>query len=86
MMRGNVSIKSSVPKLLNLILRLSRLSLSKISNDLWEIISPASISTSIYMIVTPVFVKPFIRARCTGAPPLNLGNKDGWTFMQPYLG
>ena len=28
------------------------------------------------MIVTPVFVKPFIRARCTGAPPLNLGNKD----------
>ena len=60
------------------------------SSPIWvscfKIISPVSIPTSIYIVVTPVFLSPFKTAHWIGAAPLYFGSKEPCTFMQPLLG
>ena len=62
------------------------LSVSKIGISAILMISPVSIPSSINIIVTPVFLSPFIIAHWIGAEPRYLGRIDAWTLTQPFLG
>jgi hypothetical protein len=47
---------------------------------------PVSIPASSLKTVTPVDVSPASSARCTGAAPLQRGNKEKCRFINPFLG
>ena len=48
--------------------------------------SPASSSAAMYMMVTPVSVSPLMTAQLMGAAPRYLGSRDEWTLMHPMGG
>ena len=52
----------------------------------FNITSPASSSSSMYIMLTPVSVSPFKMAECIGDAPLYFGSREECTFIIPYFG
>ncbi len=83
---GIVSHNNCAPASLNLSCIVSTLSFSSIGILTCCNISPASIFSTIYIIVMPVSFFPSIMAWWIGAPPRYSGSNDAWTLMQPKRG
>ena len=60
--------------------------LSEKGTSSFNIISPVSMPTSMYIVVIPVFLSPFSTAHCIGAAPLYCGSSEPCTLIQPLLG
>ena len=74
---SNVSTKSSAPIFDNLSHNSPDVSSLSIGVFVCKIISPESIPSSKYIVVTPVSLSPFKIAHCIGAEPLYCGSNDG---------
>ena len=74
------------PSSFSLSCRVPNVSSSLISQYSFSITSPASSSSSMYIMLTPVSVSPFKMAECIGEAPLYFGSREECTFIIPYFG
>ena len=83
---ATVSTSRSAPRRARRSWSVSTVSSGSMGVATWAMMSPASRSSAMCMMVTPVSLSPLRMAQWMGAAPRYLGSREEWTLMQPYLG